>query len=202
MLQLYTHPFSTFGRRAHIAILEKGIAAEIVTVDLPKRAQREEAYLAIHPYGRVPALKNGDFVLAESTPILEYLEAKHPDMPLLPESPEDRALVAMHMKLCDIEFAGPGHPIVFAKRFVPRDKWRMDDITRGQKQITRHYGILSRQLGDKEFLVADKFTLAEVCYMPFLHFSDLLEVEMPDNLVAYKDRLMGRSSAVDTVPPM
>lgn len=202
MMQLHTSPFSTFARRVRIAAIEKGIELEEVEVDMAKRAHRQEAYLALHPYGRVPTLVDGDFVLPESTPILEYLEAKYPEPALLPSDPQQRALVSMHMKLCDLELAAPSYVTIFSKRFVPEDKWRRAEMEQGKKPIERHLKVLDRQLADKQFLVADQFTLAEVCYMPFLHFIDLLDVAVPDNVARYRDALLERPSAKATVPPM
>lgn len=201
-MKLYTHPFSTFARRVEIAVREKGIEVERVVVDLAKRENRQEPYLSLHPYGRVPTLVDGDFVLPESTPILEYLEAMHPEPALLPADAQCRALVALHMKLCDIELAGPNYTTVFSKRFVPQDKWRSDEMERARKPTARHLQVLDRQLAGKAFLVGDAFTLAEVCYMPFLHFIDLLDVEVPDNVRRWSDALLSRPSAQATVPPM
>lgn len=201
-LKLYTHPFSTFARRVEIALREKNIEAERVIVDLAKRENRAEPYLSMHPYGRVPTLVDGDFVLPESTPILEYLEAKFPERPLVPADLQDRALVSLHMKLCDLEFTSPNYVTIFSKRFVPKDKWRLEEIERAKTPTARHLGILGKHLQDKTFLVAEQFTLADLCYIPFLHFIDLLDVEVPENVTRWSDRLLARPSVQDTVPPM
>ncbi|MGH8263567.1 MAG: glutathione S-transferase family protein, partial [Steroidobacteraceae bacterium] len=48
MLRLYHHPFSTFARRVRIALLEKNIEHEAITVDLPNRAHKAPEYLALN----------------------------------------------------------------------------------------------------------------------------------------------------------
>ena len=103
MLKLHHHPFSTFSRRVRIALLEKNIPCELIEVDMMARAHRSPAYLALNPYGRVPTLEEDGFILYESTAILEYLEMTHPTPPLVPTDARGRALVAMHVKLCDIQ---------------------------------------------------------------------------------------------------
>src|SRR5262245_30025137 len=100
VLKLYYHPLSTFSQRIRIALLEKSIEAELVEVDLFAKAQRRPEYLALNPYGRVPTIEEDGLVLCESTAILEYLEATRPSPPLLPGDAGQRALVAMHVKLC------------------------------------------------------------------------------------------------------
>lgn len=199
-LKLYTHPLSTYARRVEIACIEKGIEIEREQVDLAKRANREEAYLAIHPYGRVPALADGDFVLPESTPILEYLEARFPEPPLLPPDLQGRAQVSLHVKLCDLEFAGPNYTTIFSKRFVPKERWRVDEMERAKKPTARHLAVLDRHLTGKRFLVAEQLTLADLCYIPFLHFIDLLDVEVPAEVRRWADSLLARPSAKATAP--
>lgn len=201
MLKIYSSPFSTFGRRVEIALREKQIDAERVEVDMVNRDQRKQPYLALHPYGRVPTLVDGDFVLPESTPILEYLEAKYPERPLLPPGMQDRARVAMHMKLCDLELAGPSYTTIFAKRFVPQEKWRLDDMEKAKKPMARHLSVLDGQLADKPYLVADRFTLADLCYIPFMHFRSVLDVEIPANVERWAQSLLARPSAEATKPP-
>jgi glutathione S-transferase len=201
-MKLYTHPFSTYARRVHIAALEKGIELEYEEVDLARRKNREEPYLSLHPYGRVPTLVDGDFVLNESIAILQYLEAVHPEPALQPEDARGRALVSMHMHLCDIEFTGPNYSAIFSKRFLPEDKWRPDEIERGRKAAARHLSVLNGQLEGRQFLVAERFSLADLCYIPFLHFLPLIEVEVPKEVARWSESLLQRGSAKATVPPM
>ena len=56
MLKLYYHPFSTFSRRVRIALVEKGVSAEEIEVDMASRAHRAPEYLRLNPYGRVPTI--------------------------------------------------------------------------------------------------------------------------------------------------
>src|SRR6058998_1004565 len=102
MLKLHYHPLSTYSRRVRIALIEKGVAADLVEVDMAKGAHRAPAYLALNPYGRVPTLEDNGLVLYESTAILDYLEATHPSPPLVPPDVRGHALAAMHVKLCDL----------------------------------------------------------------------------------------------------
>src|SRR6185436_9834995 len=142
MLRLYYSPLSTFSQRVRIALLEKGIPAELVEVDLPGRAQFLPEYLAKNPYGRVPAIDEDGWGLYESTAILEYLEATRPSPPLVPADARGRARVAMHMKLCDLEFAGPARTILLPKRFLPKEQWRTDRMEEAKTRIQKHLVIL------------------------------------------------------------
>jgi glutathione S-transferase len=77
-LKLYYHPLSTFSRRVRIVFAEKQIPHELALVDMAARKHREQRYLALNPYGRVPTLDEDGFVLFESTAIMNYLEATRP----------------------------------------------------------------------------------------------------------------------------
>jgi glutathione S-transferase len=201
MLKLHYHPFSTFARRVRIVLIEKGIPAELVEVDMMARAHKGPAYLALNPYGRVPTLEEDGFVLYESTAILEYLEATHPTPPLVPADARGRALVSMHMKLCDLQLARQTGTIIFPKRFLPKDRWDEKAMAQAKKDIEMHLNILGAQLEGKQYLVADRYTLAEVCYTPFVEFLPLMEITPPPTVAAWVSRMLERPSAKETRPP-
>jgi glutathione S-transferase len=202
MLKLHYHPLSTFSRRVRIALIEKNIPADLVEVDMVARAHRSPAYLALNPYGRVPTLEEDGFTLYESTAILEYLEATHPQPPLLPEDARARALVSMHMKLCDLQLTRQTGMIIFPKRFLPKERWDEKAMAQAKKEIEKHLEILESQLGGKEYLVGDRYTLIEVCYTPFVEFFSLLEVTPPPAVAAWTARMLQRPSAQATKPMM
>jgi glutathione S-transferase len=200
-MKLYHHPFSTYSRRVRIALLEKQIDMELIEVDLASRANRAEPYLSLNPYGRVPTLVDDDLVLYESTAILDYLEAKYPQpYPLVPGDIKQRALVAMHMKLCDLQMSRPAGVIVFSKRFIPEAAWRLEEMAKAGREIEKHLAILDKALAGKEYLASGRYTLADLCYVPFLEFLPLMALETPANVNAWSERLLSRPSSVATKP--
>jgi len=201
MLRLHYSPLSTFSQRVRIALLEKGIAAELVEVDLPGRAQFQPEYLARNPYGRVPAIDEDGWVLYESNAILEYLEATRPSPPLVPADARGRARVAMHMKLCDLELAGPARTILVPKRFLPRERWILEPMEKARGKIEKHLAILEAEIQGREFLAGERFTLADVCYAPFLQFLPILDVTPGPAVRSWAARLVERPSVRETRPP-
>jgi len=199
-IKLHYHPLSTYSRRALIALIEKQISYEPVIVDMQARKHREPAYLALNPYGRVPTLEEDGFVLYESTAILNYLEATHPSPALVPADPKQRALVDMHMKLCDLQLTRHAGTIIFPKRFLPRDRWDQAAISSAKSEIERHLGILERELKGKTYLVGEQFSLADLCYLPFVEFLPLMEVTPPAGVGAWVERLLSRPAAEKTRP--
>jgi glutathione S-transferase len=199
-LKLLYHPLSTYSRRVLVALLEKQIAYQPVIIDMASRKHRGPDYLALNPYGRVPTLDHDGFILYESTAILRYLETIHPNPALIPPGAQDRALVDMHMKVCDLQMSRHAGTIIFPKRFLPKERWDAASIANAKAEIEKHLGILERQLAGKSYLVAEQFTLADVCYLPFLQFLALMEIAPPPAVAAWADRLLARPSAKDTRP--
>jgi glutathione S-transferase len=92
MLTLYDAPRCPYCARVRIALAEKGIPHDVVEIDLDDRP----AWIyEKNATGRVPVLEEGDWVLPESPVILEYLEERFPEPPLLPADPADRAAVRL-----------------------------------------------------------------------------------------------------------
>lgn len=200
MLKLHYHPFSTFARRVRIALIEKDIKAELVEVDMVARAHRSPAYLALNPYGRVPTLEEDGFVLYESTAILQYLEETHPTPPLVPADARGRALVAMYVKLCDLQLTRQTGTIIFPKRFLPKERWDEGAMAQAKKEIEKHLDVLETQLRGKQYMVGDRYSLVEVCYTPFVDFFELMEITPPPAVAAWVSRMLERPSAKETKP--
>jgi glutathione S-transferase/RNA polymerase-associated protein len=99
MLTLWEHPLSPYAQKVKIALYEKGIPFTAKTPNLFGGTEPE--FLESSPRREVPTLIDGDFKIFDSTVILEYIEDRWPDPPLLPASPADRARVRMLEDQCD-----------------------------------------------------------------------------------------------------
>lgn len=84
----YTSPYAM---SAYVALLEKGVQFELVTVDLAAKTNYQNEYTSISLTQRVPTLQRGDFQLSESSAITEYIDEVFPGTALYPKSPELRA---------------------------------------------------------------------------------------------------------------
>lgn len=83
MLKFYTAP-GAVALASHIALIEAGADFETITLDFSKNAQREPAYLALNPKGRVPALITEHGILTENPAILVYIAQRFPEAKLAP----------------------------------------------------------------------------------------------------------------------
>jgi maleylpyruvate isomerase len=103
-LTLHGYWRSSAAYRVRIALALKDLSFELAAHDLRQGPQRAEAFLAISPQGLVPALETEDGALTQSLAILEWLEERHPEPPLLPALPGERAVVRAMAAIvaCDI----------------------------------------------------------------------------------------------------
>jgi glutathione S-transferase len=200
VLRFYHHPFSTFARRVHVTLLEKQIPHEKVLVDLPARQQRQPGYLALNPYGRVPVIDDDGFVLYESAAIMMYLEQTRPAHPLVPASIQGKALVDMHLRLCDQQLAPHARTIIFPKRFLPPERWNVQEFGPARQEIEAHLSLVESTLQGHDYLVGNDFSLADIAYIPFLQFLPLMEVTPTPAVAAWSQRLLSRPSAQATIP--
>jgi len=107
LLRLYSFWRSSASHRVRIALALKGLKYEYVPVHLVKDGgeQNAPAYRALNPQGRVPLLVDGDFRIAQSMAILDYLEALAPQPALVPADARMRArmLSFCHAIVADIQ---------------------------------------------------------------------------------------------------
>src|SRR5215472_18531063 len=99
MIVLYEHPLSPYAQKVKIALAEKGVAFESRLPDLLGGNLGE--FLPLNPRLEVPTLVDGDVAVFDSTIILEYVEERWPNPPLLPVGAAERARVRMLEELCD-----------------------------------------------------------------------------------------------------
>jgi glutathione S-transferase len=93
-MKLYSGPLSLFTAKVRVALAEKGVPYELVSVPFTRKdgySPKHPEVLRINPKGQVPVLVDGGLELFDSTLILEYLEDRHPEPPLYPRDPAARA---------------------------------------------------------------------------------------------------------------
>jgi maleylpyruvate isomerase len=173
-MKLYTFFRSSASYRVRIALNLKGLAYEQAPVHLRRGGgeQFSAAYKRINPQALVPVLEDNDRVFTQSLAIIEYLEEKYPNPPLLPAAAADRALVrSMAMVIaCEV------HPIQNLRvlTLVKREYQQTDEQV---NQWARHWidlglsaleQMILAQPDRGKFCFGDTPTLADICLVPQL----------------------------------
>jgi glutathione S-transferase len=162
VITLYDAPRCPYAARVRIVLAEKGIEVEVVEIDL---SDRPAWFYEKNPLGRVPVLEEDGWPLPESAVIMEFLEERYPEPPLLPPDPADRAAVRL-LIFRDDELTDP----YYAFR-------RGEDG--GREQLEDALARLDASLAERPYLGGVDYGLADIALVPWiLRARDMLGVEL------------------------
>ncbi|MAE93416.1 MAG: glutathione S-transferase [Deltaproteobacteria bacterium] len=161
MIDLYTAPTPN-GWKASVTLEELGLPYKVHAINLVENEQKQPAFLAINPNGRIPAIVDreaGDFAVFESGAIMLYLADKVGDGRLLPRDPKGRSRVEQWL-MFQMGGLGPmqGQANVFFRYFPEKIPAAID---RYQNETKRLYTVLDGRLAESEWL-ADDYSLADI----------------------------------------
>ena len=189
-------------RTVRIFMAEKGIEIPLEQVDLLAGENRRPPYTDKNPAGQLPCLEldDGSF-LSEITAICEYLEEIQPEPPLIGTTPEERAQTRMWTRRIDLNILEPlangfrfGEGLGIFKDRIHVIPQAADDL----KQIAREkLEWLNGMIEGREFIVGDRFTLADVLLFGFLEFGATVGQPLDarlDNLQGWYTRVASRPS--------
>jgi glutathione S-transferase len=157
LIRVYRIPFSTNVERVALAAGHKGLAIEWIDVDPDDRSPVEQA----SGQRLVPVLVTGDEVVVDSPVILEWLEARHPDPPLLPLDPARRAEVRVFVDWFNRVWKRAPNAIA--------DDGPTDALA---DEMRAHVELFEGLLSGRDHLFGD-FGLADVVAFPFLKYAVL-----------------------------
>ena len=195
---LYGLAPSSYTRTARLALEEKGVSYDLEPVDL-----KSPALKAIHPFGKMPALRHGDVHLFETIAIARYVDATFQGPALEPKETMARVETVQYVSIaCDYLYGSAIRRFVLPHIF-PTGPDGTPDITviePGRKETVAHLGILDEMVGRTggTYLVGDNFGLADMFLAPILFWID----KMPggDAILAGVPRLRTRYEAAAKRP--
>jgi maleylacetoacetate isomerase len=178
---LHDYYRSSAAYRLRIALNIKGLAAERRFVHLRRGEQRSAQYLATNPQGLLPTLEVGDRKLTQSLAIIEYLDEKYPQPPLLPEGPEDRAWVrSIALAIaCDIHPLNNLRVLQYLSRELGIEEPKRDDWYRHWVRVG--FDALEPMLAARAegaFCFGHTPTLADVCLVPQVANANRLKLDL------------------------
>lgn len=167
MITLYEHPLSPFAQKVKIALYEKNIPFEPVTPDIFGEGTPD--FVHSSPRREVPILVDGDTRVFDSTIILEYLEDKWPQPPLLPAAPAERARVRMLEELEDTYHEAINWAIAEIRVFGrAKDELADQLLARAGEQIAGLHKRLERELGNRQFFNGERFGWGDLSVYPYV----------------------------------
>ena len=195
---------STYTRVARMVCEEKQIPYE-----LKQSPPHSPDVDAIHPFGKVPVMRHGDFELCESKAISTYLDLSFPGPKLIPTEPRQAALTEQWVSLVNTKMDGTLVRSYLLNYVFPKgsdgkpDRTVIDAVV---PEVEKEIQLLDRAVAKGGFLAGDSFTLADINVMPILAYlrnfpESGAAITAAKSLSAYYDRLATRPSFRNTVPP-
>ncbi|HLD66782.1 MAG TPA: glutathione S-transferase N-terminal domain-containing protein [Pseudomonas sp.] len=186
-LACYSDPADHYSHRVRIVLAEKGVSAEIITVE-PGRIPPKLTEL--NPYGSVPTLVDRDLALYESTVIMEYLDERYPHPPLLPVYPVARANSRLLIHRIQRDWCRHVDLILDSRSKEPAR-------VQARKELRESLTGVSPLFADKAYFLSDELSLVDCCLLPILWRLPILGIELPKPakpLLDYMDRQFAREA--------
>ncbi len=199
---IYGSSISPFVRKVLAVAAEKDIEVEH---RVPPPGQPDPDFLAASPFGKIPALKDGDFMVCDSSAIAHYLEAIKPDPSLIPSSAKERARTVWFDEYADTILVAAAGKIFFNRIVAPKfmgqsgDQAVADAAEKNELPPVLDY--LEQAIPESGFLVGDRLTLVDIAVAsPFANIRHLgLDLSRWPKTQTWSDTMLDRPSFKTTV---
>lgn len=203
-LILYGAILSPFVRKIRIQLAEQLIAHEFVA---QAPFNQPDWFFEISPLGRIPAIRDGDLALADSSVIGQYLQDTRGGAPLYGDTPERAARVRWLEKYADYELGALATQGVFVNRLLkPVSGGRCDEavVEDALSKMPALFDYLENQLGDQHYFLGEQFSMADIAVCSQLinlaHAGELIDELRWPNLSSLLSRVTSRSSVSSLLP--
>ena len=196
---LFGSTFSPFVRKCVVFAAEKGMELELVQTRL---GDPNPDFRAASPFGKMPALKDGDYTLADSSAIVQYMEAKQPEPALIPVEAKARGKAIWWDEFADTILFATGRKMFFnrvvAPLFLQREGNAAEADAAERDELPPLFDFLEGSVPESGYLVGDGLTLADIAVAsPFVNFAHVgVEVDAArwPKLAAYVEAMLARPS--------
>ena len=188
-LELYAHPFSSYSWKALIPLWADGTEFEYRQV--PEDANNYAELKRLWPFGKFPVLVDDGQVIAETTCIIEHLQARHPGANTWIPDGEQGRRVRFLDRFFDLYVQGNMQPAV-NHALRPEGQGDAYGAQVGRDNLRIAYDWLEANLGEGPWAAGDNFTLVDCAAAPALFYADWVEEIGPDRprLAGYRARLL------------
>ena len=195
-MKLYYSP-GACSMAPHIVATEAGLKLDLVKVDIPNKKTADGAdFWAVNPKGYVPALQldNGE-VLTEVGVIIQYLADQKPESGLLAKA----GSMERYHQMEAINFAATEVHKQLGALFNPKMTPEMREVQMGV--IERRFNPLEKSLAGKQYIMGDKFTVADAYLFNVLNWTTPLKIDLAKwpNIQAYMGRVGARPKVQETL---
>lgn len=188
MLKLYEFAMSGNAHKVRLLLSLLGVEYQSITVNGNEKHHKSAEFLAMNPFGQVPVLADGDFILRDSNAILVYLARQYGAPYWLPNDPAELAQVMAWLATAANELAwGPGRLRVHYKFGREINRAEAEQIT------ANLLNILAAQLTDSDWLALNHPTIADIAIYPYIALAPEGKVDLSGYpaIIAWLRRIQG-----------
>jgi glutathione S-transferase len=202
-LVVYGIPQSTYVRSVRMACVEKG-----VPYTLDPQMPHSETIDKLHPYGKIPALRHGDFTLYETSAILRYIDEAFDGPPLAPKDAKGRARMEQWISTIQAYCDGPMiRRLVLQYFFPPGGKQDRAVIEAAAKEAQKNIALIDAALSPGPYLLGADISLADLLLAPIMFYvaqvpEGQAALQACKNLPRTREAIRARKSFQETMPPM
>lgn len=202
---VYGSTLSPYVRKVVAFAAEKGMEIEVKGLPL---GSPDPGFVAASPFRKMPAFRDGDFAISDSTAIITYLEALQPEPNLVPAEPRARARCIWYEEFADTIVMDCGRTLFFNRVVSPLFLGREGDLQAAdvaeRDKLPPLVDYLEKVVPDSGFLVEDRITLADIAVAsPFAnvlrHLDIALDPARHPRATAYLEGILARPSFAATL---
>ena len=195
---VYGSSLSPYVRKTLAFGAEKGLTLEN---KVSRPGEPDPDFLACSPFRKIPGFKDGDFLISDSSAIITYREALHPEPNLIPPDPRNRARAVWFEEFADTLMVAAAGPLFFNRIVGPRFMGKIGDegvcLKAERETIPPLLDYLERTVPDGGgFLLEDRITLADIAVAsPFANLGHLgFDLSAWPRTRAYAEAILARPS--------
>ena len=166
-LTLYWGSGSPCSWRVLLALEHKGLPYESQQLHFDKQEQQSPQMLKLNPRGRVPVLKDGDYVVFESLAVLYYLDLMHPQPPLFGSTPQEAGVIMR--VICEFQaYAEPSLIQITEAIFAEKVAENIDELTDAMHVVGREARTIEGRLSKEQWIVGADYSAADMVIFPWI----------------------------------
>jgi glutathione S-transferase len=164
-LELWWGSGSPYSWRALLALEYKQLPYVSHLVQFAKQEHKSPQMLKMNPRGRVPVLKDGDYVVYESLAILHYLDRKFPEPPLFGATPEEAG--SIQRVISEYQWYAEDHiqKVIYAILFQGVEG-RLEEVERALGFVIAEARTIEARLAASPWIVSERFSAADIIVFP------------------------------------
>ncbi len=166
-LTLYWGSGSPFSWRVLLALQHKGIEYQSQLLHFDKQEHQSPQMLKMNPRGRLPVLKDGDYVIFESVAMLYYLDLKYPEPAIFGFGPEEAGVIMR--VICEFQaYAEPAVQKIIAAIFADEVTGDIDALTDAMHVVAREARTIEGRLSKEEWIVGAHYSALDMVIFPWI----------------------------------